>query len=226
MPVPKACQSLADQLEAARKELAHIQGLPGLHRGPGRPAPREARPGMLREAEQEEAVIRKLSGELDACLREHGICPTQLSTFAGRATLSSSKGSGHSHFSITLELDEPHHHAFLRPGLSGAEGRGGRSRAHDHADGRRERPHQVGRPRRPPDRPSRRRILAGRPHDAADHALDRAPARVAPRRARGRHARGYRHGPRRAEPGSRVRSRSASWPNGKISPPPCDQART
>ena len=112
MPVPKACQSLADQLETAHKELAHIQSQPGYIEGPDGPRPGKPDPGMLMEAEQEEALIRRLSGQLDACLREHGICPTQLSTFSGRASLSSSKGSGHSHFSITLELDEPHHHDF------------------------------------------------------------------------------------------------------------------
>jgi hypothetical protein len=113
MPVPKACQSLADQLEAARKELEHIQGLPGYIEGPEGPRPGKPDPGLLEEAEHEEALIRRLSGQLDACLREHGICPTQLSTFSGRATLSSSKGSGHSHFSIILELKEPHHHDFF-----------------------------------------------------------------------------------------------------------------
>ena len=113
MPVPKACQSLADQLEAARKELEHIQGLPEYIEGPDGPRPGKPDPGLLEEAEQEEALIRRLSAQLDACLREHGICPTQLSTFSGRATLSSSKGSGHSHFSISLELKEPHHHDFF-----------------------------------------------------------------------------------------------------------------
>lgn len=112
MPVPKACQSLADQLEAARKQLQHIQGMPGYIEGPTDPHPGKPDPGLLEEAEQKEAQIRKLSGQLDACLREHGICPTQFSTFSGRASLSSSKGSGHHHFSITLELDEPHHHHF------------------------------------------------------------------------------------------------------------------
>jgi hypothetical protein len=111
--VPKACQSLADQLEAAQKELEHIQSSPEYIEGPDGPRPGKPDPGLLMEAEQEEALIRRLTAQLDSCLREHGVCPTQLSTFSGRATLSSSKGSGHSHFSITLELKEPHHHDFF-----------------------------------------------------------------------------------------------------------------
>ena len=69
-PVPKACQSLADQLEAAQ-QFQHIQGLPGYIEGPDGPRPGSHRP--LMEAEQEEALIRRLS-TARRVPAQHGIC--------------------------------------------------------------------------------------------------------------------------------------------------------
>jgi hypothetical protein len=112
MTVPKACQSIADELEAAVKVLEEIQSSPNYidHSGPH---PGKPNPGMLREAEAQEAKIRQLTGELNACKEKHGVEPEALTTFSGTARLHSSAGSGHHHFSITLEFLEPKHEHFF-----------------------------------------------------------------------------------------------------------------
>ena len=112
MPVPKACQSIADQLEAAVKVLEEIQSNPNYidHSGPH---PGKPNPGMLREAEAEEKKIAQLNDELNACKKAHGVDPTEISTFSGTATLESAQGSGRHHFSMSLEFLEPHHRHFF-----------------------------------------------------------------------------------------------------------------
>jgi hypothetical protein len=111
MPVPKACQGIADAVEAAEQELMRIQSSPNYIQHTG-PHPGKPDPAMLREAEQQEARIRSLTDELDMCLRNHGVDPTEVCSFSGTAELESSLGSGHHRFSIMLEFMAPHHRRF------------------------------------------------------------------------------------------------------------------
>jgi hypothetical protein len=105
MPVPKACQPIADQLESAVKVLEAIQSNPNYidHSGPH---PGKPNPGMLLEAKAEEKKIAQLSAELNACKKAHGVDPEELCTFSGTAKLTSAQGSGEHHFSMQLEFLE------------------------------------------------------------------------------------------------------------------------
>ncbi len=112
MTVPKACQPLAVELEAAIKVLEDIQSSPNYIDKDG-PRPGKPNPGMLREALAQEAKIRTINGELNACKITHGVEPEELCTFSGTAKLHSSKRSGHHGFSFTLEFLEPDHGHFF-----------------------------------------------------------------------------------------------------------------
>ena len=112
MPVPKACQSIADQLAAAVKVLEEIQSNPNYINKSGS-QPGKPNPGMLLEAKAQEKKIAQLSSELNACKKAHGLEPTGLATFSGTAELTSAQGSGEHHFSMTLEFLEPHHRHFF-----------------------------------------------------------------------------------------------------------------
>jgi hypothetical protein len=111
MSIPKACQGLADEVEAAEQVLMRIQSSPNYIEHDG-PRPGKPNPAMLMEAEQQEAKIRELTGQFNTCLRDHGVEPTEVCSFTGTAELDSSLGSGHHHFAITLEFFQPHHRRF------------------------------------------------------------------------------------------------------------------
>ncbi len=110
--IPEGCRAINNELEAAYKVLEEIQSSPnyidkqGSH--PGKP-----NPGMLREAEAQEKKIAGLSGQLDDCLRAHGIDPTEICIFSGTATLESSLGAGSRPFSFPLEFNAPHHRTYF-----------------------------------------------------------------------------------------------------------------
>src|SRR4051794_1388032 len=113
MNVPQACKPLADQVAAAHKQLEHIFSNPNYHQGPHDPHPGKPDPEMAREAQAVEAKIRQLTGQLNACLKKHGVDPTEICTFSGTARLSSPQGKGHSGFKLGLEFLQPHHKHFF-----------------------------------------------------------------------------------------------------------------
>jgi hypothetical protein len=113
MQIPHACQALADQLEAARKQLQNIFANPNYRQGPHDPHPGKPDPEMAKEAQAVEAKIRQLNGKLNQCLEQHGISPTEISTFSGTAKLTSPLGHGSTHFSFSVEFLAPHHKHFF-----------------------------------------------------------------------------------------------------------------
>lgn len=113
MTVPKACQPLATELEAAYVVLEKIQSSPGYIDKEG-PHAGKPNPGALRDAQQQQAKIRQLTSELNACKLKHGVPPEELVKFSGHASLHAPQGSGGHDFSITLEFLDGHKRFFVQ----------------------------------------------------------------------------------------------------------------
>jgi hypothetical protein len=199
MTVPKACQSIADELEAAVKVLEEIQSSPNYidHSGPH---PGKPNPGMLREAEAQEARIRQLTGELNACKGEARCRAGSADDVLRYRQAPLVRGLGSSPLLDHAGVPRAQARALLRPGVPTPGRHGRRPSRHHHPDRRRSRSLQPEeRASRPADRPARRRALAGRAHEHGHDAVHR--------RGGNAHERSRRADDRRHDRGSRFRDR-------------------